>query len=136
VQADVFEEIATMEFPFEGIPTVPPRKDMEHFAFFCDGCRYRCARQAANARLHCATRADAPVAQALLTLRPPAPCTTSVKGAIEETAATIKRRLWEGGCGRGAEMSTGARKVIDTCVAAVPSAVARARLGYARVACG
>ncbi len=26
----VFEEIATMEFPFEGIPTVPPRKDMSH----------------------------------------------------------------------------------------------------------
>ena len=40
-QADVFEEIATMDFPFEGIPTIPPRKDMEHFAFFCDGCRYR-----------------------------------------------------------------------------------------------
>ena len=31
-----------MEFPFEGIPTIPPRKDMEHLAFFCDGCRYRC----------------------------------------------------------------------------------------------
>lgn len=30
LQADVFEEIATMEFPFEGIPTVPPRKDMDH----------------------------------------------------------------------------------------------------------
>ena len=29
-QAEVFEEIATMEFPFEGIPTVPPRKDMDH----------------------------------------------------------------------------------------------------------
>ena len=42
-QAEVFEEIATMEFPFEGIPTVPPRKDMDHFAFFCDGCRYRYA---------------------------------------------------------------------------------------------
>jgi hypothetical protein len=40
-QAEVFEEIATLEFQFEGIPTVPPRKDMEHFAFFCDGCRYR-----------------------------------------------------------------------------------------------
>ena len=40
-KAEVFEEIATMEFPFEGIPTVPPRKDMDHFAFFCDGCRYR-----------------------------------------------------------------------------------------------
>jgi hypothetical protein len=31
-QAEVFEEIATMEFPFEGIPTVPPRKDMDHMA--------------------------------------------------------------------------------------------------------
>ena len=30
MQAEVFEEIATMEFPFEGIPTVPPRKDMDH----------------------------------------------------------------------------------------------------------
>ena len=29
-QAEVFEEIATMEFPFEGIPTIPPRKDMDH----------------------------------------------------------------------------------------------------------
>jgi hypothetical protein len=47
-----------------------------------------------------------------------APHAASVKGAIEETAATIKRRLWEGGCGRGADMTTGARKVIDTCVAA------------------
>lgn len=28
----MFEEIATMEFPFEGIPTVPPRKDMDHMA--------------------------------------------------------------------------------------------------------
>lgn len=31
-QAEVFEEIATMDFPFEGIPTVPPRKDMDHMA--------------------------------------------------------------------------------------------------------
>jgi hypothetical protein len=30
VQAEVFEEIATMDCPFEGIPTVPPRKDMDH----------------------------------------------------------------------------------------------------------
>lgn len=36
----MFEEIATMDFPFEGIPTVPPRKDMEHMAFFCSGCRW------------------------------------------------------------------------------------------------
>ncbi|GAX84182.1 hypothetical protein CEUSTIGMA_g11605.t1 [Chlamydomonas eustigma] len=40
-EAEVFEEIATMEFPFEGIPTVPPRKDMQHLTFFCSGCRYR-----------------------------------------------------------------------------------------------
>ncbi|EFN54501.1 hypothetical protein CHLNCDRAFT_135209 [Chlorella variabilis] len=40
-EAIVFEEIATMDFPFEGIPTVPPRKDMDHMAFFCGGCRYR-----------------------------------------------------------------------------------------------
>eukprot|EP00887_Chlorella_sp_A99_P005694 scaffold1.g5694.t1 len=40
-EAYVFEEIATMDFPFEGIPTVPPRKDMDHLAFFCEGCRYR-----------------------------------------------------------------------------------------------
>lgn len=35
----MFEEIATMDFPFEGIPTVPPRKDMDHMAFFCGSCR-------------------------------------------------------------------------------------------------
>eukprot|EP00210_Caulerpa_lentillifera_P002979 g2844.t1 len=39
-EAVVFEEIATMDFPFEGIPTVPPRKDRDHMAFFCSGCRY------------------------------------------------------------------------------------------------
>jgi hypothetical protein len=39
-EAIVFEEIATMDFPFEGIPTVPPRKDMDHMAFFCNGCRW------------------------------------------------------------------------------------------------
>lgn len=30
-----------MDIPFEGIPTIPPRKDMEHMAFFCGPCRYR-----------------------------------------------------------------------------------------------
>mmetsp|Transcript_18670 Transcript_18670/g.55687 ORF Transcript_18670/g.55687 Transcript_18670/m.55687 type:complete len:157 (-) Transcript_18670:234-704(-) len=40
-EAEIFEEIATMDYPFEGIPTVPPRKDMTHMAFFCCGCRYR-----------------------------------------------------------------------------------------------
>ena len=29
-EAEVFEEIATMEFPYEGIPTIPPRKNMTH----------------------------------------------------------------------------------------------------------
>jgi hypothetical protein len=28
-QAQEFEEIATMDYPFEGIPTIPPRKDMD-----------------------------------------------------------------------------------------------------------
>ena len=49
-----------MEFPFEGIPTVPPRKDNDHFAFFCDGCRYRRARLSApcrRARRPCSERA-------------------------------------------------------------------------------
>eukprot|EP00879_Flechtneria_rotunda_P005612 GHRR01005908.1.p1 GENE.GHRR01005908.1~~GHRR01005908.1.p1 ORF type:complete len:167 (+),score=52.41 GHRR01005908.1:99-599(+) len=40
-EAEVFEEIATMDHPFEGIPTIPPRKDTRHMAFFCNGCRYR-----------------------------------------------------------------------------------------------
>ncbi|KAF5843779.1 hypothetical protein DUNSADRAFT_8295 [Dunaliella salina] len=40
-EAEVFEEIATMDHPFEGIPTVPPRKDVDHLTFFCSGCRYR-----------------------------------------------------------------------------------------------
>jgi hypothetical protein len=30
LQAEVFEEIPTMEHAFHGIPTVPPRKDMSH----------------------------------------------------------------------------------------------------------
>jgi hypothetical protein len=29
-EAEVFEEIATMDFPYEGIPTIPPRKNMTH----------------------------------------------------------------------------------------------------------
>jgi hypothetical protein len=40
-EAEVFEEIATMAHSFEGIPSVPPRKDMTHLTFFCSGCRYR-----------------------------------------------------------------------------------------------
>mmetsp|Transcript_13951 Transcript_13951/g.16839 ORF Transcript_13951/g.16839 Transcript_13951/m.16839 type:complete len:155 (+) Transcript_13951:90-554(+) len=76
-EAEIFEEIATMDHPFEGIPTVPPRKDMEHLAFFCDGCRYR------------------------------------VKASNDLTAAEVKKKLWDGGCGRGGEMTTGKRKIID-----------------------
>jgi hypothetical protein len=41
LQAEVFEELATMDHPFEGIPTIPPRKDTAHMAFYCNGCRYR-----------------------------------------------------------------------------------------------
>jgi hypothetical protein len=41
-----------MEFPFEGIPTVPPRKDMDHLAFFCGGCRWVAARGQAAAWGH------------------------------------------------------------------------------------
>lgn len=73
-----------MDFPFEGIPTVPPRKDMDHFAFFCDGCRYR------------------------------------VKGTIDQKASEIKKALWEGGCGRGGEMTTGKRKLIPAYVPVCP----------------
>uniref|UniRef100_A0A383WL67 Ubiquitin-like domain-containing protein n=1 Tax=Tetradesmus obliquus TaxID=3088 RepID=A0A383WL67_TETOB len=42
-EAEVFEELATMEHSFEGIPTIPPRKDTAHMAFYCNGCRYRVA---------------------------------------------------------------------------------------------
>jgi hypothetical protein len=30
LQAEVFEETVSMDYLFEGIPTVPPRKDMDH----------------------------------------------------------------------------------------------------------
>mmetsp|Transcript_11621 Transcript_11621/g.29693 ORF Transcript_11621/g.29693 Transcript_11621/m.29693 type:complete len:171 (+) Transcript_11621:251-763(+) len=40
-EAEVFEELSNMDMPFEGLPTVPRRKDMDHMAFFCSGCRYR-----------------------------------------------------------------------------------------------
>jgi len=30
-----------MDHPFEGIPTIPPRKNTTHMAAFCNGCRYR-----------------------------------------------------------------------------------------------
>ena len=36
-----------------------------------------------------------------------------MRGEVSETAAAVKRRLWEGGCGRGSEMSTGKRKLIE-----------------------
>jgi hypothetical protein len=39
----VFEEVATLDHDFEGIPTIPPRKDTTHMAFYCEGCRYRWA---------------------------------------------------------------------------------------------
>jgi len=34
------QQIATMDMPFEGIPTVPPPKDRDRVAFFAGGCRY------------------------------------------------------------------------------------------------
>jgi len=37
-QAHEFEEIATMDFPFEGIPTIPPRKDMDRMVSQFRGC--------------------------------------------------------------------------------------------------
>ncbi|KAK3262061.1 hypothetical protein CYMTET_29065 [Cymbomonas tetramitiformis] len=78
-EAEVFEEIPTMDYPFEGIPTIPPRKDMEHLAFFCDGARYR------------------------------------VKATPGMTALEVKKRLWEGGCGRGGHMTNGGpRKLISS----------------------
>lgn len=40
-EALVYEETAGMDFPFNGLPTIPPRKDDEHLSFFCGGCRYR-----------------------------------------------------------------------------------------------
>ncbi len=39
----MFEEIATTDHVFEGIPTVPLRKDREHMAAYCGACRYRVA---------------------------------------------------------------------------------------------
>lgn len=34
-EAEVFEEIANMDMPYEGIPTVPMRKDMDHMVCIC-----------------------------------------------------------------------------------------------------
>lgn len=35
IKAEEFEEIATMDHPFEGIPTVPPRKDFDRMVRIC-----------------------------------------------------------------------------------------------------
>eukprot|EP00793_Prasinoderma_coloniale_P006850 PRCOL_00001681-RA len=32
----VFEEIPTMDYPWEGMPTIPPHKDREHLTFFTE----------------------------------------------------------------------------------------------------
>lgn len=40
-ESSVFEETATMDHPFGGLPTVPPRSDVFHLAVFHAGCRYR-----------------------------------------------------------------------------------------------
>ena len=44
-QAEVFEEIPTMDFPFHGIPTVPPRKDMTHLVTLLDSKKEREERE-------------------------------------------------------------------------------------------
>ena len=41
LESTIFEEQPTDEFNYEGIATVPIRKNMSHMAFFCNGCRYR-----------------------------------------------------------------------------------------------
>eukprot|EP00241_Pyramimonas_parkeae_P009616 CAMPEP_0114228922 /NCGR_PEP_ID=MMETSP0058-20121206/2618_1 /TAXON_ID=36894 /ORGANISM="Pyramimonas parkeae, CCMP726" /LENGTH=128 /DNA_ID=CAMNT_0001339935 /DNA_START=501 /DNA_END=884 /DNA_ORIENTATION=+ len=38
--------------------------------------------------------------------------TNRVSGTIDMKASQIKKALWDGGCGRGGEMSTGKRKLI------------------------
>ena len=42
MESTVFEEQPTSELNYEGIPTVPTRKNLTHMSFFCNGCRYRC----------------------------------------------------------------------------------------------
>ena len=76
-EAVVFEETPTFEFAFNGLPTIPPRRDNDHLSFFCGGCRYR------------------------------------VRASVFDTVRDTKRRLWEGGLGRGGDMNTGKRKVIE-----------------------
>ena len=39
-ESSVFEETATMDHPFGGLPTVPPRRDVHRLAVFHSGCRY------------------------------------------------------------------------------------------------
>mmetsp|Transcript_54410 Transcript_54410/g.172884 ORF Transcript_54410/g.172884 Transcript_54410/m.172884 type:complete len:175 (+) Transcript_54410:140-664(+) len=40
-EARVFEEVPSMEHSFEGIPTIGPKKDLRHMAWYCNGTRYR-----------------------------------------------------------------------------------------------
>tara|TARA_B110000093_G_C12874737_1_gene369277 strand:- start:559 stop:1044 length:486 start_codon:yes stop_codon:yes gene_type:complete len=40
-EAEVFEERPSGEILFEGMDTVPPRKNTTHVAVFHEGCRYR-----------------------------------------------------------------------------------------------
>ena len=45
LESTVFEEQPTSELNYEGIPTVPTRKNLTHMSFFCNGCRYRCVAE-------------------------------------------------------------------------------------------
>jgi hypothetical protein len=40
-EAEVFEERATEDIVFHGMPTIPPRKNTTHVSAFHEGCRYR-----------------------------------------------------------------------------------------------
>ena len=53
--AEVFEEIATMDFPYEGIPTVPPRKNMTHMVRRRDSPRSHPSRPISLPALPCSS---------------------------------------------------------------------------------
>tara|TARA_B110000977_G_scaffold178125_2_gene235362 strand:- start:4339 stop:4821 length:483 start_codon:yes stop_codon:yes gene_type:complete len=77
-EAEVFEERATSEILFEGMDTVPPRKDVDHVAVFHEGCRYR------------------------------------VTYSEKETVLQLKKKLWDGGLGRGRRRGIQSGKKDDT----------------------
>jgi hypothetical protein len=115
-QAEVFEEVPTMDFPFHGMPTVPPRKDMAHMV--CERERERGdgrRKQKKEREAGCIT------AGALTPLFPftlffpltPHPHKAffcrgvryRVTAHPDWTAARVKAALWAGGLGRGPSSS-------------------------------